>query len=418
MVRSSGTSWATYGHRVSRRAPPSRRPDFSDRTGAHHSVSQAPHRAPRRPHHPGHRRSRSRPTSLDRIRSRRSPPAGEIVPGEVIVQWRDAAQGTRRHRARGASQSSRALAAAPDAAAVEVVSTEGRRSPTSSPSCSADPAVEHAEPNYVMHLAVDEVDRRGRGQRPEDRTAVLARPHARPRRVVPLDRCGTGSSPCSTPASSPPIRISPAALVAGHDFVNNDGDARRRQRPRHLGCGDHRRQRERWIRHRRHQLARPDHAGEDHERQRHRRHLRPDLRHRLGRRSRRDDHQHERRRLPVLDVRRTTPSAMRWNQGVVLVGAAGNNATEGPFYPASYPEVISVSATQVDDEFTNWSNYGADVDVSAPGRIGPHHELRGLQAARARPDAATIATRTSAAPASPPRTWPESWRSSGRASRP
>ena len=56
-----------------------------------------------------------------------------------------------------------------------------------------------------------------------------------------------------------------------------------------------------------------------------------------------------------------------WNHGVVLVGAAGNNAVSGPFYPASYPEVISVSATQVDDEFTHWSNYGADVDVSAPG---------------------------------------------------
>ena len=56
-----------------------------------------------------------------------------------------------------------------------------------------------------------------------------------------------------------------------------------------------------------------------------------------------------------------------WNHGVVLVGAAGNNAASGQFFPASYPEVISVSATQVDDEFTHWSNYGADVDVSAPG---------------------------------------------------
>ncbi|MGH2446182.1 MAG: S8 family serine peptidase [Candidatus Limnocylindria bacterium] len=56
-----------------------------------------------------------------------------------------------------------------------------------------------------------------------------------------------------------------------------------------------------------------------------------------------------------------------WDNGVVLVGAAGNDRTDTAFYPASYPKVVSVSATQVDDEFSNWSNYGADVDVSAPG---------------------------------------------------
>jgi putative cell wall-binding protein len=56
-----------------------------------------------------------------------------------------------------------------------------------------------------------------------------------------------------------------------------------------------------------------------------------------------------------------------WARNVVLVGAAGNFRTEGHFYPASYPQVISVTATQADDEFTNWSNYGPDVDVSAPG---------------------------------------------------
>ncbi|HYM53052.1 MAG TPA: S8 family serine peptidase, partial [Candidatus Dormibacteraeota bacterium] len=56
-----------------------------------------------------------------------------------------------------------------------------------------------------------------------------------------------------------------------------------------------------------------------------------------------------------------------WARNVVLVAAAGNFRSAGPFYPASYPHVISVSATQADDEFTNWSNFGADVDVSAPG---------------------------------------------------
>jgi type VII secretion-associated serine protease mycosin len=56
-----------------------------------------------------------------------------------------------------------------------------------------------------------------------------------------------------------------------------------------------------------------------------------------------------------------------WSKGVVLVGAAGNNHREERFYPASYPNVVSVSATQADDEFTHWSSYGPDVDVSAPG---------------------------------------------------
>jgi serine protease len=56
-----------------------------------------------------------------------------------------------------------------------------------------------------------------------------------------------------------------------------------------------------------------------------------------------------------------------WAHDVVMVGAAGNNRSTGPVYPASYQHVISVSATQADDEFTNWSNYGADIDVSAPG---------------------------------------------------
>lgn len=56
-----------------------------------------------------------------------------------------------------------------------------------------------------------------------------------------------------------------------------------------------------------------------------------------------------------------------WNKGVVLLGAAGNNGIEQTFYPASFSNVISVSATQVDDEFSNWSSFGPQVDVSAPG---------------------------------------------------
>jgi subtilisin family serine protease/putative cell wall-binding protein len=56
-----------------------------------------------------------------------------------------------------------------------------------------------------------------------------------------------------------------------------------------------------------------------------------------------------------------------WGKGAVLVGAAGNNRLEETYYPASYPNVISVSATQPEDGFANWSSYGSAVDVSAPG---------------------------------------------------
>jgi len=56
-----------------------------------------------------------------------------------------------------------------------------------------------------------------------------------------------------------------------------------------------------------------------------------------------------------------------WNKGVVLVGAAGNNNRQENFYPASFANVVSVSATQVNDEFAHWSSYGTKVDVSAPG---------------------------------------------------
>jgi putative cell wall-binding protein len=56
-----------------------------------------------------------------------------------------------------------------------------------------------------------------------------------------------------------------------------------------------------------------------------------------------------------------------WAAGAVIVAAAGNYRTSQPSYPAAYDHVISVSATQADDEFTNRSNYGGTLDVSAPG---------------------------------------------------
>ena len=53
--------------------------------------------------------------------------------------------------------------------------------------------------------------------------------------------------------------------------------------------------------------------------------------------------------------------------GMIIIAAAGNSATELPSYPAAYSNVISVSATLEDDSLASYSNFGATVDVAAPG---------------------------------------------------
>ncbi|TAE60822.1 MAG: peptidase S8 [Nostocales cyanobacterium] len=56
-----------------------------------------------------------------------------------------------------------------------------------------------------------------------------------------------------------------------------------------------------------------------------------------------------------------------YNKGVVIVAAAGNENTDGASYPARYPHVIGVSAFGADGEKAPYSNFGAGVDISAPG---------------------------------------------------
>jgi serine protease len=55
------------------------------------------------------------------------------------------------------------------------------------------------------------------------------------------------------------------------------------------------------------------------------------------------------------------------NKGVVIVAAAGNEARNSAAYPARYPDVISVSATDAAGQKASYSNFGAGVDISAPG---------------------------------------------------
>ena len=58
------------------------------------------------------------------------------------------------------------------------------------------------------------------------------------------------------------------------------------------------------------------------------------------------------------------------NANVVVCFAAGNdnrNTDTTPQYPGVYPEVISVAATDQRDHKATFSNFGTNVDVSAPG---------------------------------------------------
>ncbi|PLW92495.1 MAG: hypothetical protein C0592_10605 [Marinilabiliales bacterium] len=56
-----------------------------------------------------------------------------------------------------------------------------------------------------------------------------------------------------------------------------------------------------------------------------------------------------------------------YGQGCIIVAAAGNDDITTSHYPSSYNNVISVASTTTDDSKSSFSNYGSDIDVSAPG---------------------------------------------------
>jgi thermitase len=55
------------------------------------------------------------------------------------------------------------------------------------------------------------------------------------------------------------------------------------------------------------------------------------------------------------------------NAGALVVAAAGNGGNSTPNYPAAYPEVVSVAATDNKDAHASFSTYNSDVEVAAPG---------------------------------------------------
>ena len=57
-----------------------------------------------------------------------------------------------------------------------------------------------------------------------------------------------------------------------------------------------------------------------------------------------------------------------WEQGAIIVAAAGNEPTREPHFPAAYDHVYSVAATnRNDDILAGFSNYGSRLDICAPG---------------------------------------------------
>ena len=55
------------------------------------------------------------------------------------------------------------------------------------------------------------------------------------------------------------------------------------------------------------------------------------------------------------------------DKGVVVVAAAGNDGRGKVGYPARYPGVVAVAATQFDETTTFYSNWGKEIDIAAPG---------------------------------------------------
>ncbi|MGO4184882.1 S8 family peptidase [Paenibacillus sp. TAF43_2] len=56
-----------------------------------------------------------------------------------------------------------------------------------------------------------------------------------------------------------------------------------------------------------------------------------------------------------------------YDHDVVMIAASGNDNTDRPGYPAAYPEVFAVAATNSSKEKASFSNYGDYIDVAAPG---------------------------------------------------
>lgn len=57
-----------------------------------------------------------------------------------------------------------------------------------------------------------------------------------------------------------------------------------------------------------------------------------------------------------------------YQSGVVVIAASGNDGSSIPLYPAAFPEVIAVGATDRYGDVASFSSYGSHLELSAPGQ--------------------------------------------------
>ena len=159
----------------------------------------------------------------------------------------------------------------------------------------------------------------------------------------------------------------------GADVTDEQGQRRRRRRPRHARRGDHRRPRGQRRGHRRRVLVGEGHAGPVHGLAAggaRRRTPSPGSTTRSTRARRSSTARSARRRSPR---RCRTRSKHAQDKGVLLVVAAGNDGDSiesKPVYPASFTNgnILTVAATTQRDSLASFSNYGSkSVDLAAPG---------------------------------------------------
>jgi len=55
------------------------------------------------------------------------------------------------------------------------------------------------------------------------------------------------------------------------------------------------------------------------------------------------------------------------NSGIIMIGSTGNDGNNRIYYPAAYPEVIAVGASNSANNLSSFSNYGQGIDLVAPG---------------------------------------------------
>jgi type VII secretion-associated serine protease mycosin len=289
--------------------------------------------------------------------------AGEVVPGEVVVKFRDPAAAPRIAGERGLAVV--AALGVPAKGMPAVLSTAGRPVDQVLNELRADPNVEYAEPSYRVQVVTEGViaavgvnDPMTAGQYSLDQMRV--------RDAWSLEKGGSGVVAVldtGVQANHPDLS---GRVLAGHDFVNDDTNAADDN-----GHGT-------WVAGI--IAAKPNDgygiAGiswSD-------KILPVKIMTREGSGSTSDliagirwaaDHGATVINMSVggFPYTQGVQDAINyaWSKGIVLVGAAGNNNRDEKFYPASMANVISVSATQVNDEFSHWSSYGDAVDVSAPG---------------------------------------------------